>query len=149
MKSNITEIFRGFFWGIGFSTTATLCVSAYFISVLPQIEETYKEVASNYTMQSLAEIAKDYEVDVLDIYKDDRSLKVTASVKNLTNNEALGRGINVNLFNKSGRFIGSCSSSRNHLFIEPNGIVYHEVSCRLFKIQIEQVAKAEATLKLI
>ncbi len=149
MKSNISEILTGFFWGIGFSIAIALCTSAYLISALPKIDEIYKEVISNRLTHSLKQVANDYDINVIDIYKSERLLKVTVSVKNLTNEEVYGKGIRVKLFSKSNRFIGSCNSARNQLFIKPKGISYHEVSCQLFPTQITKITTAKASLNLI
>ena len=148
MKSNVNEIFRGFFWGIGFSVALALCVSAYLISVLPKVDDVYKEVASNRTTQSLAKIANDYQVNVLDIYKTDSNLKVTVEVKNLTDEELYGKSVNVKLFSKSDRFISACNSKRGDLFIKPKGVSYHEVSCKLSPVQLQVATKAKASLNL-
>ncbi len=148
MKSNINEIFRGFFWGVGFSIAVALCASAYLISALPKVDEVYREMASNRTTESLAKIVNDYQVDVLDIYKTDSLLKVTVAVKNLTNEEIYGKSVKVKLFSKTDRFIASCNSERGDLFIKPKGVAYHEVSCKLFSVQLQIATKAKASLSL-
>lgn len=149
MESKVNEILRGFFWGTGFSVSVLLCASAYFISVLPQVDASYKDVALNRTIDSLEQVAKDYEVNVLDIYKSKGQLKVTASVENLTDDEVYGKGIKIELFSVAERFIGSCSSERGDLFIKPKGMTFHEVTCKLFPNQVAEVTTATATLSLL
>lgn len=149
MKSNVVEVLKGFFWGVGFSIAAALCGTAYLLSALPEVDQAYKNIAEIRTKDSIAKIEKSYEVQILDIYKSDRLLKVTASVNNLTDQEVFGKAIKVDLFGEDGRFISSCTSERGDLIIRPRGAIYHEVTCKAFRHQIDKVNSARGQLKLM
>lgn len=147
--NNVGEILKGFFWGLGFSIAVSLCSTAYVLSALPVVEQASKDIAGTRAKASVTDIVKLYQVQILDIYKSDRQLKVTASVGNLTDQEVFARAIKVDLFDDSGRFVSSCTSDSGDLVIPPGEVMYHEVNCNAFPEQITKVVSAKGRLKLI
>lgn len=146
----LKELVRGFLWGIGFSLAIGGVALAYYLNYHAYVQQTQQGIVEHNVKLSMQEIYRKYDPYVIDIYKDGRySVRVTVGVRNVTEEELKAKGIIISFFDKKGKFLAHCPGQSVNYEILPKGEIYYDVSCRLYKRQVENVEKATVAVRLL
>jgi hypothetical protein len=145
--NSITEIIKGFLWGTGFSLALLGFSTAYYLNLADDIEDSYRDILRVKVINSAKELGLHYELSVLEIFKENNKLRITASIKNVTKDEIYSQPIYVSTYDENGKFIGSCSGKGYEFTLAPQETSYIDIKCDLFTTQVERVVSATIKTK--
>ena len=146
MSNNFNEIIKGFFWGAGFVIATLGGISVYALTIAAEVESGFKEQVSNKTLDSTSDLSNDYKLTLSDIFKENGRVRITAELKNITN-ESIYAGVIASTFDKNGKFVGNCLGKSDDIFIEPNKSSYIDIHCNLLRPQASRVHSAKLKFK--
>lgn len=144
---NIKEIVKGFLWGAGFSVALLSFGTAYYLNLAQNIEQSYNDMLRVKVLHSTKEVASKYELNVLEIFKENKSVRITASIKNASNEIIYSQPVYISTYDKNGKFIGHCSGKGYEYTLNPKQISYIDVKCDLFYTQAKRVVSATIKTK--
>lgn len=147
MSTNFNEIIKGFFWGAG-SVIATLGgISVYALTIAAEVDSGFKELVSNKALDSASDLSNDYKLTLSDIFKENGRVRITAELKNISNESIYAGGVIASTFDENGKFVGNCLGKSDDIFIEPSKSSYIDIHCNLLSPQARRVHFAELKVK--
>jgi len=147
MSNIFNEIIKVFFWGAGFVIATLGGISVYALTIAAEVESGFKEQVSNKTLDSTSDLSNDYKLTLSDIFKENGRVRITAELKNITNESIYAAGVIASTFDKSGKFVGNCLGKSDDIFIEPNKSSYIDIHCNLLRPQASRVHSAKLKFK--
>ena len=111
------------------------------------MESGFKEQVSNKTLDSTSDLSNDYKLTLSDIFKENGRVRITAELKNITNESIYAAGVIASTFDKNGKFVGNCLGKSDDTFIEPNKSSYIDIHCNLLRPQASRVHSAKLKFK--
>lgn len=149
LTKSLNEVLKGFFWGLGFAIAVIGLASVYSLTIAASVDLGFKKNVRLHAMSSFEDFASDYELSLSEIFKENGRVKITAELKNISNDELYAMGVVASTFDSNGRFIGNCAGKGPEISLSPAEVSYVEIDCNLFKTQSERVHSAKLTLKWI
>ncbi len=147
MSNNFNEIIKGFFWGAGFVIATLGGISVYALTIAAEVESGFKEQVSNKTLDSTSDLSNDYKLTLSDIFKENGRVRITAELKNITNESIYAAGVIASTFDKNGKFVGNCLGKSDDIFIEPNKSSNIDIHCNLLRPQASRVHSVKLKFK--
>ena len=144
---NIGEIIKGFLWGAGFSIAVIAFGAAYYLTLAIDIENSYRDMLRVKTFNSAKKAGAKYESNVLEIFKENKKLRITASIKNNSNEEIYSQPVYISTYDKKGKFVGNCSGKSFEFTLSPQETSYIDIKCDLLFTQAKRVASATIKTK--
>jgi hypothetical protein len=148
MTEKITNMKAGFFWGFGFSLSCLIVISIYIFTTSMHLDKATKEMYRDNVTSELAEVHSKFEAGVIELFKDERILRVTAFVKNNTDREMYSRNLLIRIFDENDVFISECKKESREIFIDIGKVDYLEAKCRMSAKQLERAHSATAKITL-
>ncbi|GEB71740.1 hypothetical protein PC2016_1059 [Pseudoalteromonas carrageenovora] len=143
MSTNFNEIIKGFFWGVGFVIATLGGISVYALTIAAEVDSGFKELVSNKVLDSTSDLSNDYKLTLSDIFKENGRVRITAELKNISNESIYAGGVIASTFDENGKFVGNCSGKSDDIFIEPNKSSYIDIHCNLLRPQASRVHSVE------
>ncbi|TMO05198.1 ATPase [Pseudoalteromonas sp. S558] len=147
MNNNFNDIIKGFFWGVGFVIATLGGISVYALTIAAEVDSGFKELVSNKVLDSTSDLSNDYKLTLSDIFKENGRVRITAELKNITNESIYASGVIASTFDENGKFVGNCLGKSEDIFIEPNKSSYIDIHCNLLRPQASRVHSAELKFK--
>ncbi|MEH6480389.1 MULTISPECIES: FxLYD domain-containing protein [Pseudoalteromonas] len=147
MSNNFNEAIKGFFWGIGFVIATLGGISVYALTIAAEVDSGFKEQVSNKALEGTDDLNSDYKLTLSDIFKENGRVRITAELKNITNESIYAVGVIASTFDKNGKFVGNCLGKSDDIFIEPNKSSYIDIHCNLLRPQVSRVHSAKLKFK--
>ena len=144
---NVGEIIKGFLWGSGFSLAVIAFGTAYYLTLAVDVESSYKDMLRVKVLNSVKEVESHYEMKVLEIFKENKNVRITASIKNISKEEIYSQPVYVSTYDKNGKFIGSCSGKGFEYTLAPQETSHVDIKCDLFHTQAKRVVSATIKTK--
>ena len=144
---NISEIIKGFLWGTGFSLAVIGFGTAYYLTLAFDVEQSYTDMVRVKTLNTIKEVRKSYELNVLEIFKENRKLRITASIKNTTDETIYSQHVYISTYDKNGKFVGTCSGKGHEYTLAAQETSYVDIECGLFFTQAQRVVSATIKTK--
>lgn len=146
MAGKLSDMKHGFFWGFGFSLSTLIIVSIYTLTISMHLDKATKELYRNNVTSEISEIHKLFEAGVIDIFRDERILRVTAFVKNNSDEKMYSRNLLIRIFDENNKFISECNKDSREIFIDINEFDYMEAKCKMSARQLERAHHATAKI---
>ena len=147
-SKNFEEIIRGFFWGLGFAVSVIGVATVYTLKMAASVDKGFKDNIRLNAITSVSELAPNFEVALSEIFKENGEVKITAELKNISNENLYAVGVVASTFDSNGKFIGKCVGSGTDITLQPNEVSYVEINCEFFRIQGERVHSVKLKPKL-
>ncbi|RTE86961.1 MULTISPECIES: hypothetical protein [Gammaproteobacteria] len=129
----------GFFWGGGFIVASLLVFALYMVFGERKVSEIAEEFYRADMLEQLNEKwIINYDIEVLNIYKLENQLRITASVQSHSDELSYIPRTAFDVFSSDGDFITKCNYSYNRSTAIENKIVYLEATCDVSALQAEQ-----------
>ncbi|WP_240917442.1 hypothetical protein [Pseudoalteromonas sp. Z9A6] len=101
MSNNFNEAIKGFFWGIGFVIAILGGISVYALTIAAEVDNGFKEQVSNKALEGTNGLNSDYKLTLSDIFKENGRVRITAELKNITNESIYAGGVIASTFDKT------------------------------------------------
>ncbi|WP_241232270.1 ATPase [Pseudoalteromonas sp. Xi13] len=111
------------------------------------MESGFKEQVSNKVLDSTSDLSNDYKLTLSDIFKENGRVRITAELKNTSNESIYAGGVIASTFDESGKFVGNCLGKSDDIFIEPSKSSYIDIHCNLLRPQASRVHSAKLKFK--
>ncbi|KPZ54194.1 hypothetical protein AN391_02997 [Pseudoalteromonas sp. P1-13-1a] len=147
MSTNFNETLKGFFWGVGFVIATLGGISVYALTIAAEVDSGFKELVSNKALDSASDLSNDYKLTLSDIFKENGRVRITAELKNISNESIYAGGVIASTFDENGKFVGNCLGKSDDMFIEPSKSSYIDIHCNLLSPQARRVHFAELKVK--
>lgn len=105
LTKSLNEVLKGFFWGLGFAISVIGLASVYSLTIAASVDMGFKKNVRSHAMSSFEDFASDYELSLSEIFKENGRVKITAELKNISNDELYAMGVVASTFDSNGRFI--------------------------------------------
>lgn len=136
---SVNEIFKGFFWGLGFAISVFGIGTVYTMHMAASVDLALQQSLSVKARESFDELEQHYDVKLSEIFKQSGQVKITAELTNITNEEVYAVGIAASTFDVNDRFIGNCLGQGTAKTLQPEEVSYIEIRCDFFKTQAARV----------
>ena len=148
MAEKTKNMKEGFFWGLGFSISTLIVVSIYMLTTSMHLEKATKELYRDSVTAEISDLHSKFEAGVIELFPDERVLRVTAFVKNNTEKEMYSKNILIHIFDENNVFISECRKESREIFIEQGMTDFLEAECKMSPRQLKRAHSATAKITI-